>query len=93
VFEGGKCWNIRFVFLKELIMSVDNFIKNLIKVTENDIASVVSSGIVGDCSTFVDTGSFALNALLSGSLYGGVPSNKITCFAGTESVGKTSYFI
>jgi len=70
-------------------MSVNNIVKHLIKVSENDIASVVSAGIVGDCSTFVDTGSYSLNALLSGSLYGGVPSNKITCLAGSESVGKT----
>ena len=70
-------------------MSVNNIVKHLIKVTENDFASVVSAGIVGDCSTFVDTGSYSLNALLSGSLYGGVPSNKITCLAGSESVGKT----
>ena len=53
------------------------------------MATVVSSGIVGDCSTFVDTGSLSLNALTSGSMYGGVPSNKITCFAGSEAVGKT----
>ena len=70
-------------------MAVNSFVKHLIKVSENDIASVVSAGIVGDCSTFVDTGSYSLNALLSGSLYGGVPSNKITCLAGSESVGKT----
>jgi hypothetical protein len=41
----------------------------------------------------VDTGSFALNALLSGSLYGGVPSNKITCFTNGLCTCKTSYFI
>ena len=70
-------------------MSVNNIVKHLIKVSENDVASVVSAGIIGDCSTFVDTGSYSLNALLSGSLYGGVPSNKITCLAGSESVGKT----
>ena len=45
-------------------MSVNNIVKHLIKVTENDFASVVSAGIVGDCSTFVDTGSYSLNALL-----------------------------
>jgi len=73
-------------------MSVNNIVKHLIKVSENDIASVVSAGIIGDCSTFVDTGSYSLNALLSGSLYGGVPSNKITCLAGSESVGKTFSF-
>ena len=43
-------------------MSVNNIVKHLIKVSENDVASVVSSGIIGDCSTFVDTGSYALNA-------------------------------
>ena len=70
-------------------MAVKDFIKQLIKESQNDMATVVSSGIVGDCSTFVDTGSFSLNALTSGSMYGGVPSNKITCFAGSEAVGKT----
>tara|TARA_Y100000782_G_C10155638_1_gene253463 strand:- start:464 stop:1474 length:1011 start_codon:yes stop_codon:yes gene_type:complete len=72
-------------------MAVNSIVKHLIKVSENDVASVVSSGIVGDCSTFVDTGSYSLNALLSGSLYGGVPSNKITCLAGSEAVGKTFF--
>jgi len=72
-------------------MATKDIIKHLIKVTENDFASVVSAGIVGDCSTFVDTGSYSLNALLSGSLYGGVPSNKITCLAGSEAVGKTFF--
>ena len=70
-------------------MAVKDFIKHLIKESQNDMATVVSAGIVGDCSTFVDTGSFSLNALTSGSMYGGVPSNKITCFAGSEAVGKT----
>ena len=72
-------------------MATKDIIKHLIKVTENDFASVVASGIVGDCTTFVDTGSYSLNALLSGSLYGGVPSNKITCLAGSEAVGKTFF--
>ena len=72
-------------------MAVNNLVKQLIKESDNVMASVVSAGILGDCSTFVDTGSFTLNALLSGSLYGGVPSNKITCFAGQEAVGKTFF--
>ena len=53
------------------------------------MASIVSSGIIGDCNSFLSTGSYSLNALLSGSMYGGVPSNKISCFAGSEAVGKT----
>jgi len=70
-------------------MAVKDFIKQLIKESDNDMASIVSSGIIGDCSNFLSTGSYSLNALLSGSMYGGVPSNKISCFAGSEAVGKT----
>jgi RecA/RadA recombinase len=41
---------------------------------------------------FIDTGSYILNAAFSGSLYGGVPDNKITAFAGETTTGKT-YFV
>ena len=72
-------------------MALNSLVKHLIKESDNVLASVVSAGIIGDCNTFIDTGSFSLNALLSGSMYGGVPSNKITCLAGSESVGKTFF--
>ena len=42
---------------------------------------------------FIDTGSFALNAVLSGSLYGGVPDNKISAFAGESATGKTFFVL
>ena len=42
--------------------------------------------------TFIDTGSYIFNALLSGSLYGGFPSNRITALAGESATGKT-YFL
>ncbi len=38
---------------------------------------------------FIDTGSYALNALISGSIFGGIPSNRITALAGAEGTGKT----
>ena len=40
---------------------------------------------------FIDTGSYIFNAVVSGSIYGGVSSNKITAIAGEKSTGKT-YF-
>ena len=40
----------------------------------------------------IDTGSYMLNAVLSGSIYGGVPDNKVTAFAGESATGKT-YFV
>ena len=69
-----------------------SFIKDLVKSTGNEYANIVSDGVAaGDVDTFVDTGSYVFNALLSGSLYGGLPSNKITAIAGESATGKT-YF-
>lgn len=42
---------------------------------------------------WLDTGAYILNALFSGSLYGGIPNNKVTMFAGEESVGKTFFVL
>ena len=69
-----------------------SFLKNVIKELDNEFASVADDGISsGDCDTFVDTGSFIFNALVSGSIYGGLPSNKITALAGESSTGKTFF--
>ena len=45
----------------------------------------------GDVEAWVDTGSYVLNALLSGSIYGGIPNNKIVALAGESSTGKTFF--
>ena len=69
-----------------------SFIKDLVKASGNEYANVVSDGVAaGDVDSFVDTGSYIFNALLSGSLYGGLPKNKITAIAGESATGKT-YF-
>ena len=41
----------------------------------------------------IDTGSYVLNAVLSGSVYGGVPNNKVTAFAGESATGKTFFVL
>ena len=69
-----------------------NFLNNVIKQSGNEYASVVSDGLDGsDVDGFIDTGSFSFNALLSGSMYGGIPNNKIMALAGESATGKT-YF-
>jgi RecA/RadA recombinase len=69
-----------------------SFLKNIIKESKNEFASIVEDGIEGsDIKGFVDTGSYSFNALLSGSLYGGMPDNKIMAIAGESATGKT-YF-
>ena len=68
------------------------FLDTVIKESGNEFASVVSDGVAaGDITTFVDTGSYIFNALVSGSLFGGIPSNKVTALAGESSTGKTFF--
>ena len=71
---------------------MSDFLKDIIKETGNEYATLVSEGVeAGDVDSFIDTGSHALNALLSGSIYGGMPSNKITAIAGEAATGKTFF--
>ena len=69
-----------------------SYLKNLIKTTGNEFASIVKDGVqAADVSGYIDTGSYIFNALLSGSIYDGLPNNKITALAGESATGKT-YF-
>jgi len=71
-----------------------DFLKQIIKDTGNEYASLVSEGVdAGDVDTFIDTGSYMFNALLSGSIHGGLPSNKITALAGESATGKTFFVL
>ncbi len=68
------------------------FLDSVIKESGNEFASKVSDGVAaGDTSSFVDTGSYIFNAVVSGSLFGGIPSNKVTALAGESSTGKTFF--
>ena len=71
-----------------------NFLKDIIKETGNEYASLVSEGVeAGDVDSFIDTGSYVFNALLGGSIYNGIPSNKITAIAGESATGKTFFVL
>ena len=71
---------------------MSDFLKDIIKETGNEYATLVSEGVeAGDVDNYIDTGSYTLNALLSGSIFGGLPGNKITAIAGEAATGKT-YF-
>ena len=73
---------------------MNDFLKDIIKETGNEYASLVADGVeAGDTDTFIDTGSYIFNALLSGSIYGGLPSNKITAIAGESATGKTFFLM
>ena len=66
--------------------------KELAKASGNELANLVEDGIFGgDVTQWIDTGSYVFNALLSGSIYGGLPANKITAIAGDPATGKTFF--
>jgi RecA/RadA recombinase len=71
---------------------MSDFLKSMIRASGNEWATVAEDGVDGDVAGFVDTGSYILNGLLSGSiLKGGIASNKILGIAGESATGKT-YF-
>ena len=69
-----------------------SYLKNLIKTTGNEFASIVEDGVqAADVTGYIDTGSYIFNALLSGDIYNGLPNNKITALAGESATGKTFF--
>lgn len=73
---------------------MSTMISSLLKEIDNEYAGIADEGVeAGDVTGFIGTGSYSLNALLSGSIYGGLPANKVTALAGEPSTGKTFYAI
>ena len=71
---------------------MSEFLGKILKTSGNEYASIVSEGVDGsDVTGYIDTGCYMFNALLSGSIHGGVPDNKILAIAGESATGKT-YF-
>jgi RecA/RadA recombinase len=71
-----------------------SFLKNLVEELKDEDTSIASDGKgSSEYSGCIDTGSYILNAVLSGSIFGGVSNNKITAFAGESSTGKTFFVL
>ena len=69
-----------------------SYMSDLAKSAGNEYGNLVDDGIFGgDVSQYIDTGSYVFNALLSGSIYGVLPANKITAIAGESATGKTFF--
>ena len=54
-----------------------------------EFASLASE--IDETEVYLDSGCYILNALVSGSIYGGFSGNKITAIAGESSTGKTFF--
>ena len=68
---------------------MSDFLKDIIKDIGDDYTKLASE--IDSSETYVDTGSYIFNALVSGSIMGGVSGNKITAIAGESSTGKTFF--
>ena len=66
-----------------------DFLKEIVKEIGDDYTQLASN--IDETERYVDTGSYIFNGLVSGSIFGGVSSNKITAIAGESSTGKTFF--
>jgi len=66
-----------------------DFLKEIVKEIGDDFTQLAKD--IEGTEQFIDTGSYIFNGLVSGSIFGGVSSNKITAIAGESSTGKTFF--
>jgi len=66
-----------------------DFLKDIVKEIGDDFTQLAAD--IEEKEEFIDTGSYIFNGLVSGSIYGGVSSNRITAIAGESSTGKTFF--
>jgi len=66
-----------------------DFLKEIVKEIGDEYTQLAKD--IDDTESFIDTGSFIFNSLLSGSLFGGASRNRITAIAGESSTGKTFF--
>ena len=66
-----------------------DFLKEIVKEIGDEYTQISSD--LDETERYIDTGSYIFNGLVSGSIHGGVSSNRITAIAGESSTGKT-YF-
>ena len=65
-----------------------DFLKDVVKEIGDEYTQLASD--IDDTESYVDTGSYIFNGLVSGSIFGGVSGNKITV-GGESSTGKTFF--
>lgn len=62
----------------------DPFLEIMQEIDPNVMEEITTTG-------FIDSGSYAFNALLSGSIFGGFPNNRVVALAGEQATGKSFF--
>ena len=68
-----------------------DFLKEIVKEIGDEYTQIAAD--IDETEKYIDTGSYIFNGLVSGSIFGGVSSNRITAIAGESSTGKTYFSI
>ena len=66
-----------------------DFLKDIVNEIGGEYTKLAAD--IDETETYVDTGSYIFNGVVSGSLFGGVSGDKITAIAGESSTGKTFF--
>ena len=75
-------------------MGMSDFFRNLVDDMKDEDTTIMGDGKgAAEFGGTIDSGSYMLNAVLSGSIFGGIPNNKITAFAGESATGKTFFVL
>lgn len=65
-------------------------IKNFLNKLRSETGAVsFKDSRYGEVSNYIDTGSYALNRIISGSIHGGFPSGRVIIIAGNSETGKS----
>ena len=73
---------------------MSDFFRNLVDDMKDEDTSIMGDGKgAAEFGGTIDSGSYMLNAVLSDSIFGGIPNNKITAFAGESATGKTFFVL
>lgn len=71
---------------------MSDFFRTIVKNLNDENTTIASDGMAsGEFGATIDTGAYILNAALSGTIKGGIPNNKVLCFAGESATGKTFF--
>ena len=57
----------------------------------NPFATYLNSNTLSRVGEWIDTGSYVLNAIISGSINGGIPKGRVTMLAGESMTGKSLF--
>lgn len=70
----------------------NNFVNDFFKLIKDEDTLIAAGGdSAAEFGNYIDTGCYALNALLSGSIYGGFADNKRLAIAGPSATGKSFF--